>query len=378
MRRRAIYREPPGRRRARGQPRRSGGGAPIVRAAPCAVGVVPRGRAPATARSGTTDGDARRAVSGEPRRRSGRSMDRAGLPGDAAAAAAASLAFGVPRRGGARRARGVRAGAPPGRDGRDGRRAFGSSTTPRRRTCTPPLAAIDGVERRRADRRRPRQGRRPVAARDAGGARLRAVVAIGEAAPASSSACSRAACRSRGARRIEEAVAPGVRARAVPAGSCCSRPRARAGISSPTTASAASASRPPLGLWTRWGRRWPGRDRSAAALGDRGSSSAARCGSSAPRARGRGDGMRRTLARRSLLLLLVSDGVLLTVLGLVMILSAGSVSAVEGYGTSFWYFNRQLIYAVAGRRGARVRRVAPASHRLAEARGAAAPARRRR
>ena len=31
-----------------------------------------------------------------------------------------------------------------------------------------------------------------------------------------------------------------------------------------------------------------------------------------------------------------------------MILSAGSTSAVEGYGTSFWYFNRQTLYAVAG------------------------------
>jgi cell division protein FtsW len=36
------------------------------------------------------------------------------------------------------------------------------------------------------------------------------------------------------------------------------------------------------------------------------------------------------------------------VLGLAMILSAGSISAVEGYGTSFWYFNRQLVYAVGG------------------------------
>ena len=51
--------------------------------------------------------------------------------------------------------------------------------------------------------------------------------------------------------------------------------------------------------------------------------------------------------RRSLLMLLVPATVL-TMVGLVMILSAGSISAVEGYGTSFWYFNRQLIYAVAG------------------------------
>ena len=46
-------------------------------------------------------------------------------------------------------------------------------------------------------------------------------------------------------------------------------------------------------------------------------------------------------------MLLIPTAVL-TVLGLIMILSAGSISAVEGYGTSFWYFNRQVFYAVAG------------------------------
>ncbi len=53
-------------------------------------------------------------------------------------------------------------------------------------------------------------------------------------------------------------------------------------------------------------------------------------------------------ARRSLFLLLIPTGVLV-VLGLVMILSAGSISAVEGYdGNAFWYFQRQLVYALAG------------------------------
>lgn len=51
--------------------------------------------------------------------------------------------------------------------------------------------------------------------------------------------------------------------------------------------------------------------------------------------------------RRNLALLLVPT-LLLTLIGLVMVLSAGSISAVEGYGTSFWYFNRQSLYAVAG------------------------------
>lgn len=53
------------------------------------------------------------------------------------------------------------------------------------------------------------------------------------------------------------------------------------------------------------------------------------------------------LARRNLTLLLLPTA-LLTVIGLIMILSAGSISAVEGYGTSFWYFNRQTLYAAAG------------------------------
>ncbi len=56
---------------------------------------------------------------------------------------------------------------------------------------------------------------------------------------------------------------------------------------------------------------------------------------------------RAAVARRNLTLLLAPTA-LLTVIGLVMILSAGSISAVEGYGTSFWYFNRQTLYALAG------------------------------
>lgn len=53
-------------------------------------------------------------------------------------------------------------------------------------------------------------------------------------------------------------------------------------------------------------------------------------------------------AARVSMLLLLAPTAALTVLGLAMILSAGSISAVEGYGTSFWYFNRQVIYAVGG------------------------------
>jgi cell division protein FtsW len=54
------------------------------------------------------------------------------------------------------------------------------------------------------------------------------------------------------------------------------------------------------------------------------------------------------VARVNVLLLLV-PAAMLTVLGLAMVMSAGSVSATQGYdGNAFWYFQRQGIYAVAG------------------------------
>ena len=54
------------------------------------------------------------------------------------------------------------------------------------------------------------------------------------------------------------------------------------------------------------------------------------------------------MARVNVLLLLVPAAVL-TVLGLAMVMSAGSVSATQGYdGNAFWYFQRQGIYAIAG------------------------------
>ncbi|MEX1264873.1 MAG: putative lipid II flippase FtsW [Actinomycetota bacterium] len=54
------------------------------------------------------------------------------------------------------------------------------------------------------------------------------------------------------------------------------------------------------------------------------------------------------VARVNMLLLLVPAAVL-TVLGLAMIMSAGSVSATQGYeGNAFWYFQRQGVYAIAG------------------------------
>jgi cell division protein FtsW len=49
------------------------------------------------------------------------------------------------------------------------------------------------------------------------------------------------------------------------------------------------------------------------------------------------------------LALLFASAAFLTATGLVMVLSAGSVSAAQGYGgNSFWYFERQVLYALVG------------------------------
>jgi cell division protein FtsW len=54
------------------------------------------------------------------------------------------------------------------------------------------------------------------------------------------------------------------------------------------------------------------------------------------------------IARVDLALLFSAAG-FLTAMGLVMVLSAGSVSAAQGYGgNSFWYFERQVLYAIVG------------------------------
>ena len=62
----------------------------------------------------------------------------------------------------------------------------------------------------------------------------------------------------------------------------------------------------------------------------------------------RGVAEARRVARRDLGLLCAAAG-FLTIVGLVMVLSAGSVSAAQGYdGNSFWYFQRQVLYAGVG------------------------------
>ena len=67
-----------------------------------------------------------------------------------------------------------------------------------------------------------------------------------------------------------------------------------------------------------------------------------------PTLRRRSPAESRRIARRDLALLCGSAGAL-TVVGLVMVLSAWSVSAAQGYGgNSFWYFQRQVLYAAVG------------------------------
>lgn len=58
----------------------------------------------------------------------------------------------------------------------------------------------------------------------------------------------------------------------------------------------------------------------------------------------------RTRDRRTVLMLLGSTVMLVTV-GLLMVLSASSVSAYEDYGSSFLFFNRQAVYAIVGLAG---------------------------
>ena len=53
-------------------------------------------------------------------------------------------------------------------------------------------------------------------------------------------------------------------------------------------------------------------------------------------------------AARTSVTLLVAPALLLTVIGLVMVLSASSVTAYAELGSSFLFFNRQVVYAVVG------------------------------
>jgi cell division protein FtsW len=56
----------------------------------------------------------------------------------------------------------------------------------------------------------------------------------------------------------------------------------------------------------------------------------------------------RVAAARTSQVFLLAPTVLLTVSGLVVVFSASSVSAFTTYGSSYWFFNRQLMYAAIG------------------------------
>ena len=101
---------------------------------------------------------------------------------NALAAAAAALGGGATLDGVRDGAARVPGAPPPRRAGRRSMAACGGTTTRRRPTPHAAVAARRGVRLGRADRRRPQQGPRPLGARRRGADRVRAVVAIGEAA----------------------------------------------------------------------------------------------------------------------------------------------------------------------------------------------------
>ena len=66
------------------------------------------------------------------------------------------------------------------------------------------------------------------------------------------------------------------------------------------------------------------------------------------RTRVRNDRTRTTLARPPAFVVVCATVAVLNVVGLVMILSASSVAALSNYGSSWYFFNRQLAWAVLG------------------------------
>ena len=252
--------------------------------------------------------------------------------------------------------------------------ASGSSTTRRRRTSTrrwPAIAAVDDAVLIAGGRAKGQD----LARWRAGAAHLRAVVAIGEAAAAIQDGVRRVASRCSPARAPSRTPSAAAFAAAERPGRRAARARrARAGISSPPTSSAGTDSPPPRAD-SRKGARMAERTGQGTARAKRGAARSARS-TRAPgqrrlrlRAHRRAGGApaesqaaraprprpaRRVGRRRS------------RVVGLVMVLSAGSVSAAQGYGgNSFWYFQRQVLYAVGRdrRRGASRRACLRASGR---------------
>ena len=57
---------------------------------------------------------------------------------------------------------------------------------------------------------------------------------------------------------------------------------------------------------------------------------------------------RRTLPRPPAFIVVCATVTVLNIVGLVMILSASSVAALSDYGSSWYFFNRQLMWAIVG------------------------------
>ena len=331
---------------------------PRVRAtAPCAVVWFRAGRARRPARWDTTTTEL---VSPSARRPEplGRGERNAGQRADAAAAAAASIAFGA---------------APTAV--RDGLAAF--QVAPHRGQVA---AVVDGV--RFVDDSKATNVHAALAAIDGvddavliAGGRAKGVDLVA-ARDARSSPAGRDRDRGgraghrRRVRRARPGACGAVRSRrpygprsTSPArvGASCSHRPARAGTSSATTPNAGD----------RFAAAARGLEQEVGA-GGRLSGGARRQRGSAPRCVRRRDARKPLHAARVNVLLLLVPAAVLTMLGLVMVLSAGSVSATQGYdGNPFWYFQRQVLYALVGVVAA-AGRGAHAAHGLAEARGALA------
>ena len=326
---------------ARRQPRRPAAARRVSAEAPCDGRVVPRRARPGAGEVGLDDGELVVASASERERLGPVDGTRAGYRADAAAAAAASLAFGVS-------AEAVRDGLAASRRRRhrgeivaevDGVRFLDNSKATNVHAA---LAAIDGVEDAvliaggRREGRGPARRSRTRAGRLAGGRRDR------RGAPPSSCASSRASCPIDDAASIEDAVGDAAFELAPPAGVG----PARAGLRELGPVPRLRRARRPVrggGPGARGGgARWlsgsePRAPRARATSASR--AAQRRDEARPPRGRARAAGLESSDPRRDREAMrpraassrcCSSRPRLLTVLGLVMVLSAGSISAVAG------------------------------------------------
>ena len=193
-----------------------------------------------------------------------------------------------------------------------------------------------GLPLRRPDRRRAEQGSRP--GRAGGGAEhIRAVVAIGEAAAEVAAAFDGRPPRAHG--ELDGRGGGGRRASPGPATSCCCPLPARPSTGTAPTASAATTSCGRVHAPAARGGPASGRRRPASpdddVLGIRGAGT--------PR-----PGPARVRRRSSAYVGLLAIVAVLNLLGLVMVLSASSVVALDDYGSSWYVVMRQAMWLGLG------------------------------